>query len=115
MATAAEPNLTNREHPMKSSLTIRKTKTGMRVRATGSAANALFAAMTKPALDKQVDAWNAKVKVGDKVEYRSHPEAEPQIFTTRTEAEILSGHTVVVWLNGKAGCVDVDACKPVAD
>lgn len=100
---------------MKSSISISKTKRGTSIRANGSAANALFAAMTKPILDVQVAKWNSSVKVGDKVEYRSYPEAEPEIFTTRTEAEILSGHTVVVWLNGKSGCVCVDACKPAAE
>ena len=38
-------------------------------------------------------------------------ELEPQLFTTRTGASVLSGHTCVVWLNGKSGCVTVDACK----
>jgi hypothetical protein len=61
--------------------------------------------------EKKVAAWNAKVSVGDTVEYRDYPEAEPQTFTTRTPAEVLSGHTAVVWLNGKAGCVCVDACR----
>ena len=64
--------------------------------------------------EKEVAAWNAKVGVGDTVEYRGYPEAEPQIFTTRTAAEVLSGHTAVVWLNGKSGCVCVDACRKVA-
>jgi hypothetical protein len=61
----------------------------------------------------QCDAWNAAVKVGDEVEYRSYPEAEPRLFRTRTAAEVLSGHTTVVWLAGKAGCVWIDACKPI--
>ena len=56
-----------------------------------------------------------KVGVGDTVEYRDYPEAEPQTFTTRTPAEVLSGHTAVVWLNGKAGCVCVDACRKEKD
>jgi len=55
--------------------------------------------------------WNAKVKIGDTVEYHSYPGAEPQLFTTRTDASVLSDHTCVVWLNGKSGCVAVDACK----
>ena len=63
--------------------------------------------------EKEVAAWNAKVGVGDTVEYRDYPEAEPQTFTTRTPAEVLSGHTAVVWLNGKSGCVCVDACRKV--
>lgn len=71
------------------------------------------ATITKEAA-KAVEKWNAKVSVGDAVEYRSYPEAEPQTFTTQTAAEILSGHTAVVWLNGKSGCVCLDACRPVA-
>jgi hypothetical protein len=60
---------------------------------------------------KEVARWNANVAVGDLVEYRSYPEAEPQTFRTRTPAEVLSGHTAVVWLEGKSGCVAIDACR----
>lgn len=62
---------------------------------------------------EMVDAWNRTVKVGDVVEYRGYPEAEPQRFQTRTVAQVLMNHTAVVWLEGKAGCVAVEACKPV--
>lgn len=62
---------------------------------------------------KAVEKWNVKVSVGDTVEYREYPEAEPQKRTTRTPAEVLSGHTAVVWLNGIRGCVCVAACRPV--
>lgn len=63
--------------------------------------------------EQEVNDWNARVKVGDLVEYRFYPEAEPQTFKTRTEAQVLSGHTAVVWLEGKSGCVCCDACRPV--
>lgn len=69
---------------------------------------------TLKTLQRQVDDWNAKVSVGATVEYRSHPGAEPQQFTTRTPAEILGGHTSVVWLDGKSGCVATEACRSVA-
>ena len=59
----------------------------------------------------KAEAWNKKVIVGATVEYRGYPGAEPQTFTTRTPAEVLSGHTAVVWLNGKSGCVSVDSCR----
>ncbi|MGV2904634.1 hypothetical protein [Achromobacter sp. AGC25] len=36
-----------------------------------------------------------------------------QTFKTKTEAEVLSGHTAVVWLEGKRGCVAVSHCTPV--
>lgn len=61
----------------------------------------------------QVDAWNASTPIRTMVEYRSHPEAEPQLYHTRTAASILSGHTAVVWLEGKSGCVAIEACRPV--
>lgn len=63
---------------------------------------------------KEADAWNAVVKVGDTVEYIDHPGAPAQQFTTASAAEVLSGHTAVVWLNGKSGCVCVSHCKRVA-
>lgn len=64
---------------------------------------------------RDVDRWNARIKIGDLVQYRSHPEAKPQTFNTRTEASVLSGHTAVVWLEGKSGCVCCDACKLVVN
>ncbi len=62
---------------------------------------------------EMVDAWNLTVKVGDCVDYREYPEAAPQRLKTRTMAQVLSGHTAVVWLDGKSGCVCIEACKPV--
>ena len=59
------------------------------------------------------DEWNAKVHVGDEVDYRGYPEAEPQRFKPRSEATVLSGHTAVVWLAGKTGCVTCESCTPV--
>lgn len=63
----------------------------------------------------QASAWNDNVAVGAEVEYRSFPGAAPQRFKTRTPAEVLGGHTAVVWLEGKAGCVSVTACTPVEE
>jgi hypothetical protein len=57
--------------------------------------------------------WNNLVSLGGEVDYRSHPEAEPQRFKTRTEAQVLSGHTAVVWLEGKSGCVTCESCAAV--
>lgn len=60
-----------------------------------------------------VDAWNRTVKVGDSVDYHAYPGATPQRFNTRTVAQVLSSSMPVVWLDGKSGCVDVEACRPV--
>lgn len=61
----------------------------------------------------RVEKFNGFFAVGDEVEYRSHPDAAPVIYVTRTPAEVLSGHTSVVWLHGKSGCVATDACRKV--
>lgn len=68
----------------------------------------------RPNPQKEVDAWNARVKVGDTVQYEEvKGVTEAQTFKTKTEAEVLSGHTAVVWLEGKRGCVAVSHCTPV--
>lgn len=65
-------------------------------------------------LQAEVDRWNANVPIGTKVEYvEFKDDKNPKLYTTRTAAEVLSGHTPVVWLNGKAGCVALDHCTPV--
>ena len=56
-----------------------------------------------------VAAWNNAVNVGQWVDYRSYPEADPVRFKTRSRAELLSGHTPVVWLEGKCGCVTLES------
>lgn len=71
-------------------------------------------ALDRKAPEQEVADWNAQVAVGAEVDYREYPEAEPKRFKTRTEAQVLSGHTAVVWLEGRAGCVCCEACTPVA-
>jgi hypothetical protein len=68
----------------------------------------------RPNPQKEVDAWNNTVPVGAEVDYVDHPGAKAVRFTTRTAAEVLSGHTSVVWLNGKCGCVATSHCRLVA-
>ncbi len=56
---------------------------------------------------KKVDRWNADKAVGVPVTYLK--DDGTQIKTaTRTPAELLSGHTAVVWVDGIAGCVRLD-------
>jgi hypothetical protein len=94
-------------------ITFKSTKRGMSISASGIDANALFRAMTsKPAKlnpNIAVAAWNNAVNVGQWVDYRSYPEADPVRFKTRSRAEVLSGHTPVVWLEGKCGCVTLES------
>ncbi len=60
-------------------------------------------------------AWNNAVSIGQWVDYREVADAAPQRLQTRTRAEVLSGHTAVVWLEGKSGCVCCTHCTPVAE
>jgi hypothetical protein len=66
-------------------------------------------------LARQCDEWNSAYPVGTLVEY--HPiidEPEHRLRKTRTAAQVLSGHTAVVWLEDERGCVCLEACVPVA-
>lgn len=69
--------------------------------------------MKKPNPQKEVDSWNARIKVGDTVQYEEVIGDGGRTFKTASRAEVLSGHTAVVWLEGKSGCVCVSHCKPM--
>jgi hypothetical protein len=56
---------------------------------------------------KKADAFNATHEVGATVYYHND-RGEIIHTTTRTRAEVLSGHTAVIWLDGVRGCVMVD-------
>ncbi|HHH9709780.1 MULTISPECIES: hypothetical protein [Pseudomonas] len=47
------------------------------------------------------------------MEYRSRKDAEPVGTVTTAQAEVLQGHTAVVWLEGVSGCVSIGHCTPV--
>ncbi len=65
---------------------------------------------------RKAEAWNESVKVGDLVEYFPiKGEKESRKLRTRTKAEVLSGHTAVVWLIDQSGCVAVSHCKKVKE
>lgn len=61
----------------------------------------------------ECDNWNARHAVGVVVDYSEVVGVtEPTRYTTATEAQVLSGHSAVVWLEGKSGCVQLSHCKP---
>lgn len=66
-------------------------------------------------LQAEIDAFNVQTPVGATVDFFEYEGAPLKRYKTRTEAQILSGHTAVVWLEGKVGCVCVDHCIPVKD
>jgi hypothetical protein len=61
-------------------------------------------------LEARCASWNARYPPGTPVWY-SPVIGEPptQLFATRGPAYVLSGHTAVIFLEGKAGCVALDA------
>jgi hypothetical protein len=64
-------------------------------------------------LEKKCADWNERYPVGTPVFYHpiiGEPECKP--FVTQTKAYVLSGHTPVLFLAGKSGCVCLEAVKP---
>jgi adenosine/AMP kinase len=56
------------------------------------------------AMQRECDAWNAAHPVGSEVLVKRDGIDEPVATTTRSAAQILSGHSVVIWLTGISGC-----------
>ena len=62
--------------------------------------------------DLEVELWNLKYPVGTPVHVRMDS-GEKRETKTRSKAEILSGHTAVIWLEGITGCYCLDRVKPL--
>lgn len=72
----------------------------------------------KPNIKKpqaECDAFNAKCAIGGKVSVKLDFIDEPRITVTTSEAEILSGHSAVVWLEGIRGCYQLDRVTPIKE
>lgn len=69
--------------------------------------------MSKTKPEREADEFNERFAVGDLVGYSELIGEKLTPYRTRTEASVLSGHTAVVWLEGKAGCVCVSHCMPI--
>ncbi|HAR44668.1 MAG TPA: hypothetical protein DCS05_00440 [Nitrospiraceae bacterium] len=59
-------------------------------------------------MQKQCDVFNAACPVGGAVTVKLDGVDEPMVTTTRSEAQILSGHSAVIWLVGVSGCYLLD-------
>jgi hypothetical protein len=71
--------------------------------------------MSRPstaALQEQCDRFNARYPVGQKVTVRKD-DGEGVSTVTRSKAEVLSGHSAVIWLDGISGCYLLDRVTPV--
>ena len=65
-------------------------------------------------LRSQCEAFNRKYPVGQKVSVRLD-DGSGLLTTTRSEAEVLSGHSAVIWLNGISGCYLLDGVTPIVE
>ncbi len=62
-------------------------------------------------LQAQCDRWNKKHPVGTPVVLLK--DGGQNVSTvTRSEAEVLSGHSAVIWLDGVSGCYLLDRVTP---
>jgi hypothetical protein len=59
---------------------------------------------------KQCDNFNAKHGVGQAVTVRLD-NSETKSTTTRSKAEVLGGHSAVIWLEGISGCYLLSRAK----
>jgi hypothetical protein len=62
-------------------------------------------------LQAKVDNWNKLVKVGDLVTVR-RDNGDIEETRTRSPAQLLSGHTPVIWLEGIVGCYLLERVTP---
>lgn len=70
----------------------------------------------KPDLKKlqaDCDKFNNRCAVGGRVSVKLDFVDEPYLTVTRSEAQILSGHSAVVWLADVTGCYLLDRVTPI--
>jgi|GEM_PF-698119 len=70
-------------------------------------------APSRESLQAECDVFNFDCRVGGRVAVKIDGTDKPLITTTRTEAQILSGHTAVVWLDGVSGCYCLSHVTPI--
>lgn len=63
-------------------------------------------------LQEQCDRFNALCPVGHPVIVRLD-NGQRKETTTRSEAQVLSGHSAVIWLEGVTGCYLLDRVTPM--
>lgn len=70
---------------------------------------------TAAQLQKQCDQWNAANEVGTTVSFEELVgRGETFRGKSASEAQVMGGHSAVIWLEGKSGCVDLGHCTAVA-
>ena len=64
-------------------------------------------------LQAECDRFNAAIPVGTAVRVMLDGAKEPMETRTRSKAEVLGGHSAVVWLEGVRGCYLLDRVTPI--
>ena len=64
-------------------------------------------------LNAQVDAFNKSFAVGTILRVKLDS-GQTMDTKTRAPAQVLGGHTAVIWLEGISGCYSLDRCKPLS-
>lgn len=67
---------------------------------------------SRQALQKQCDEFNKLYPIGQVVAVRKDGGAGITT-TTRSEAQVFSGHSAVIWLDGISGCYLLDRVTPL--
>ncbi|MEU4231122.1 hypothetical protein AB0F17_43095 [Nonomuraea sp. NPDC026600] len=63
-----------------------------------------------------MEEWNAAYPVGQPVRYwTGWREGEGRRSRTRTPAQLLGGHTAVVWMEGESSCVALSHVEPITE
>jgi len=70
------------------------------------------AAKRRVSLELQCEQWNRTHPVGSRVDVRLDS-GEVRETVTRSAAEVLSGHSAVIWLKGITGCYLLDRVRAV--
>ncbi len=66
---------------------------------------------TEKQLQAQCDAWNAEHPEGTLVSFEEIVgKGETHRGKTVSEAQVMGGHSAVIWIEGKSGCVQLDHC-----
>lgn len=65
-------------------------------------------------LQSKCDAWNKQHTIGTRV-LLTKDDGARYLRKTRSAAEVLSGHSAVIWLDDERGCWLLERCEPFAN
>jgi len=70
--------------------------------------------MAAARMQAECDEWNGRNPIGTSVMLKKDGIDEPVEARTKSEAQILSGHSVVIWLEGVSGCYLLSHVRPAS-